>query len=63
MRGWGGDLGFSTCSNRERCYQYVRALSEGLNCQLKWLLLSMAAKYNCEVAGKKEKKKVEPERA
>lgn len=45
----------STCSICGRCYQYVRALSEGLSCQLIWLLLSMAAKYNCDDARKREK--------
>lgn len=54
---------FSTCSICGRCYQYVRALSEGLNCQLIWLLLSMAAKYNCDDAGEREKKRVQPQRA
>lgn len=47
---------FSTCSNSGRCYQYVLALSEGLSCQVIWLLLSKAAKYNCVVAGKEREK-------
>lgn len=57
------DLFSSTCSICGRCYQYVRALSEGLSCQLIWLLLSMAAKYNCDDARKREKKRVQPQRA
>ncbi len=37
----------STCWNSRGCYQNERELSDGFNCQLWWLLLSVDVKYNC----------------
>lgn len=47
----------STCWFSWGCYQNERELSDGFNCQLWWLLLSVEVKYNCVGLQKKKKTK------